>query len=65
MCLRRSSIRNIARLYDAGIGSDSQPYLALEYVEGEPIDEYCRTHKLGLEARLAVFGGSVASAGFA
>jgi serine/threonine-protein kinase len=47
---------NIARLYDAGIGSDGQPYLALEYVEGEPIDAYCGARHLGLEARLAVFG---------
>jgi hypothetical protein len=33
---------NIARLYDAGLTTDGQPYLALEYVEGKPIDEYCR-----------------------
>ena len=25
---------NIARLYDAGVTADGQPYLALEYVEG-------------------------------
>ena len=29
-----------ATLYDAGVTSDGQPYLALEYVEGVPIDEY-------------------------
>ena len=33
---------NIARLYDAGITSSGQPYLALEYVEGRPIDDYAR-----------------------
>ena len=32
---------NIARLYDAGIGGDGRPYLALELVDGVPIDEYC------------------------
>ncbi|MFT3904783.1 MAG: serine/threonine-protein kinase [Steroidobacteraceae bacterium] len=32
---------NIARLYDAGLTPDGQPYLALEYVEGQPIDEIC------------------------
>ena len=32
---------NIARLYDAGLTADGQPYLALEYVEGERIDDYC------------------------
>ena len=31
---------NIARLYDAGIDRDGRPYLALEYVDGEPIDAY-------------------------
>ena len=33
--------RNIARLLDAGITADGQPYLALEYVEGVPIDRLC------------------------
>ena len=32
---------NIARLYDAGWSDDGRPYLALEYVEGEPIDAWC------------------------
>ena len=32
---------NIARLYDAGVGGDGRPYLALELVDGKPIDEYC------------------------
>src|SRR6185295_19075438 len=31
---------NIARLYDAGVSSGGRPYLALEYIEGLPIDEY-------------------------
>src|SRR6185503_11968431 len=28
---------NIARLYDAGLAEDGQPFMALEYVEGTPI----------------------------
>jgi serine/threonine protein kinase len=32
---------NIARLYDAGISQDGRPYIALEYVAGQPIDQYC------------------------
>jgi serine/threonine-protein kinase len=43
---------NIARLYDAGLADDGRPYLALEYVEGEPIDRYCLNHSLDLAARL-------------
>src|SRR3984957_1628731 len=31
---------NIARLIDAGVLDGAQPYLVLEYVQGEPIDMY-------------------------
>jgi serine/threonine protein kinase len=51
---------NIARLIDAGI-LDSQPYLILEYIEGEPIDAYCDREKLGLEARVNLFLGVLAA----
>lgn len=47
---------NIARLYDAGLADDGQPYLALEYVEGLAIDEYCRVHDCDLTERLRLFG---------
>ncbi|HMN43980.1 MAG TPA: serine/threonine-protein kinase [Povalibacter sp.] len=43
---------NIARLYDAGITSDGRPYLALEYIEGQPIDIYCRDRALELRTRV-------------
>jgi serine/threonine-protein kinase len=43
---------NIARLYDAGTDARGRPYLALEYVEGQAIDAYCRERALGVEARL-------------
>jgi len=46
---------HIARLYDAGIAPDGQPYLALEYVDGRPIDQYCRDARLDIEARLRLF----------
>ena len=46
---------NIARLYDAGLTPDGQPYLALEYVDGRPIDEYCRDRELDVRARLQLF----------
>jgi serine/threonine-protein kinase len=44
---------HIARLYDAGLADDGQPYLALEYVEGKPLDVYCKP--LDLQARLRLF----------
>jgi len=46
---------HIARLLDAGVLDDTQPYLVLEYVEGEPIDAYCRRQALGIEARIRLF----------
>jgi eukaryotic-like serine/threonine-protein kinase len=46
---------NIARIYDAGVATDGQPWLALEYVQGLPIDEHCRLHQLDLRARVALF----------
>lgn len=32
---------NIARLYDAGFDAQGRPYLALEYIDGQPLDEWC------------------------
>lgn len=46
---------NIARLYDAGVAEDGQPFLALEYVEGVPIDAYVSEHSLDLRQRLGLF----------
>jgi serine/threonine-protein kinase len=45
---------HIARLYDAGIDREGRPYLAMEYVEGRPIDEYCRQRALPLRERIAL-----------
>jgi eukaryotic-like serine/threonine-protein kinase len=46
---------HIARLYDAGVTSDHRPYLALEHVEGQPIDVYCDANKLDIDHRLRLF----------
>jgi serine/threonine-protein kinase len=46
---------NIALLLDGGVTDSGQPYLVMEYVEGEPIDRYCDRHRLPVEARLALF----------
>ena len=53
--LARLAHPHIARLLDAGVSADHQPYLALEYIEGEPITDYCRARKLSLESRLDLF----------
>jgi serine/threonine-protein kinase len=43
---------NIARLYDAGFSDDGQPYLALEFIEGQPITEHCERHKRDVRSRI-------------
>jgi non-specific serine/threonine protein kinase/serine/threonine-protein kinase len=46
---------HIARLLDGGETADGLPYLVMEYVEGEPIDQYCRARELAIEQRLRLF----------
>jgi serine/threonine protein kinase len=46
---------NIARLYDAGVTADGLPYLAMEYVPGEPITAWCDAHCLGIRERIKLF----------
>ena len=53
--LARLAHANIARLLDAGIMADGQPYLALDYVNGEPITDYVKRLNLDLRSRLLLF----------
>jgi len=46
---------HVARLIDAGMLPEGLPWLAMEYVEGAPITDYCARERLGIEARLRVF----------
>ncbi|MGA8706692.1 MAG: serine/threonine-protein kinase, partial [Steroidobacteraceae bacterium] len=46
---------HIARLYDAGIDPQGLPYLAMEYVQGEPLTRWCDAHRLGIPERLGLF----------
>ncbi|HEX4621481.1 MAG TPA: serine/threonine-protein kinase, partial [Myxococcaceae bacterium] len=46
---------HIAHLIDAGVSDRGQPFLVLEYVEGEDIESYCRTRALGTEERIRLF----------
>jgi serine/threonine protein kinase/tetratricopeptide (TPR) repeat protein len=46
---------NIARLYDAGVTAGGQPWLALEYIEGVPINVYCDEKRLGVRERIRLF----------
>jgi serine/threonine-protein kinase len=46
---------NIAKLVDAGVSSSGQPYLVLEYVDGEHIDLHSDQRKLDVDARIYLF----------
>jgi eukaryotic-like serine/threonine-protein kinase len=46
---------HIAELIDAGVTSTGQPYLVLEYVDGDQIDRYCDQRQLDLPTRIRLF----------
>jgi serine/threonine protein kinase/Tfp pilus assembly protein PilF len=46
---------HIARFYDAGVDPSGWPYLALEYVHGQALTDYCDANRLGISARLKLF----------
>jgi tRNA A-37 threonylcarbamoyl transferase component Bud32 len=52
--LARLQHPHIAVLYDAGLGAEGRPYLALEYVDGQPIDAYGKGRDLDAMLRLFV-----------
>ena len=50
---------NIARLLDGGVTESGVPYVAMEYVEGLPLLEYCDRERLSIEQRLRLFNNIV------
>lgn len=54
--LARLNHPHIAQVFDAGLSEDrGEPYLVMEFVDGEPIDLWCTRRQLGLQARLGLF----------
>ena len=53
--LARVDHPNIARLLDGGTTEDGLPWLAMDYVDGLPIDAYADHRRLTLVQRLALF----------
>jgi len=45
----------IARLLDGGTTVDGAPYLVMEYVDGQPIDDYCVAKELSTRATVELF----------
>ncbi|MGH9852318.1 MAG: protein kinase domain-containing protein, partial [Blastocatellia bacterium] len=46
---------HIARLFDGGATEDGRPYFVMEFVDGEPITDYCHQRKLSLDEKLKLF----------
>jgi serine/threonine protein kinase/predicted negative regulator of RcsB-dependent stress response len=46
---------NIARLLDGGTTEDGLPYFVMEYIEGQPISQYCDEHRLNITERVKLF----------
>ena len=46
---------NIAHLLDGGVSADGQPYFAMEYVDGQPLLQWCETRRATLAQRLEQF----------
>jgi tetratricopeptide (TPR) repeat protein len=46
---------NIAALYDAGVSESGMPFLAMEWIDGIAVTDYCRTRSMPLGKRLELF----------
>ena len=63
--LARLSHPNIARLLDAGVSASGQPYLVLEFIDGQPIDVSADAHRLSIADRLRLILDVLAAVGHA
>ncbi|MCA8951284.1 MAG: serine/threonine protein kinase [Planctomycetes bacterium] len=43
---------SIARVFDGGLTEDGRPYFVMEFVDGEPINTFCRREEADLDTRL-------------
>lgn len=46
---------HIARLFDVGVTPQGLPYMALEYIDGQPLHTHCHGQHLGIHERLQLF----------
>jgi non-specific serine/threonine protein kinase/serine/threonine-protein kinase len=46
---------NIARLLDGGSTADGRPFLAMEFVDGPPIDRFVKDRRLGVRETVSLF----------
>jgi eukaryotic-like serine/threonine-protein kinase len=63
--LARLDHPNIVRIIDGGTAPDGLPFIVMDYVGGQPIDEYCEAQALDVDARLRLFQGVCAAVQYA
>ena len=56
---------HIARLLDGGITGENAPFLVMEFVQGQPLDEFCDERSLSINERLRLFLQVCAAVSFA
>jgi len=47
--------RNIAALHDGGVGERGEPFLAMEFVDGVPLNSFAEANQLTVKQRLRLF----------
>ena len=63
--LARLEHPHIAHLLDGGIAADGRPYFAMEFVDGQPLLDYCADARLGLAERIGLIRQICAAVQFA
>jgi serine/threonine protein kinase len=53
--LAQLSHPNIATFFDGGSTPQGEPYIVMEYIEGEPLHAYCDAHNLSVRDRIGLF----------
>jgi hypothetical protein len=56
---------NIARLLDGGTTEEGEPYVVMEFIDGEPIIDYCERRNLSTAGRLELFRKVCSAVGYA
>ena len=56
---------NVARLLDGGIDAYGQPWFAMQFVQGQPIDQWCDQQQLTLRERVALLSRACEAVAYA
>lgn len=63
--LARLEHPNIARILDGGTTSGGSPFIVMEYVDGLPLDSFCRENDLSVREKLELFSKVCSAVTFA